>query len=275
MNLRALAEVDSAAHFGALARPETAAWLISLAVHVIAGGIFWQHLGRIEPAAPKPMMMRASIRTLAPPSAPEAARETTPAPQAAREKSVQSVVPAPNRAVARGAAPILVPKQATPTQQLDPVQPTNSTAVAAASAPAAEATASAQSASPIIAVAQPTAPMVAAPPPASSAPPTARASTHQHVAGHVDVKYLHTPKPEYPPAARRRGLEGTVLIRVLVNPDGIPGETRLVGPSGTDALDQAALAAVLRWRFTPAREGNLAIAHWVDIPITFRLDGKS
>ena len=95
------------------------------------------------------------------------------------------------------------------------------------------------------------------------------------MAGHVDVKYLHTPKPEYPPAARRRGLEGTVLIRVLVNPDGIPGETRLVGPSGTDALDQAALAAVLRWRFTPAREGNLAIAHWVDVPITFRLDGKS
>lgn len=117
--------------------------------------------------------------------------------------------------------------------------------------------------------------MVAAVLPASVAPATARASTHQHVAGHVDVKYLHTPKPDYPPAARRRGLEGTVLIRVLINPDGIPGEARLVGPSGTDALDQAALAAVLRWRFTPAREGNVAIAHWVDIPITFRLDGKS
>lgn len=268
MKLTYPAGFDNAPNLGALLQPQTAAWMISLAVHAIAGGIFWQHLGRVEPVAPKPAPMRASIRTLAPPSPPEAAA----APTAAPRKSVPATLPAPKRPAPHSAALIAMPTPTTPTQQNTSVQPVDATAVAAAPVPAAATTVDAPPAT--IAAAQPAPAPVAAATPASAAPPAVRASTHQHVAGHVDVKYLHTPKPDYPPAARRRGLEGTVLIRVLVNPDGIPGETRLIGPSGTDALDQAALAAVLRWRFTPAREGNLAIAHWVDIPITFRLDGK-
>lgn len=245
--------------------------MISLAVHAIAGGMFWQHLGRVEPVPPKPMMMRASIRTLAPPSAEQAAA----APAAAPGRNVQALVPAPHRLPPRTAMAMPTPTPTPSTPQQNPAQPSAATTVAAAPAPAAEATAAAQSPSPTIAAAQSPAPMLAATPSASAAPPTTRAITHQHMAGHIDAKYLHTPKPDYPPAARRRGLEGTVLIRVLISPDGIPGEARLLGPSGTDVLDQAALAAVLRWRFTPAREGNLAIEHWVDIPITFRLDGKT
>ena len=258
MSLTHAAEVNSATRLGALFRPEAAAWVISLAVHAIAGGIFWQHLGRVEPVASKPMLMRASIRTLAPPPAPDAA--ATPG------KSVQAAAPAPNRTAPRTATPPPIPSHTPPTLQQPPPQLSNATSDAAAPAPLAEPTAAAPAPSATIAATQPAAQMIAAAP---------TASTHQHVAGHIDAKYLHTPKPDYPPAARRRGLEGTVLIRVLISPDGIPGEARLLGPSGTDVLDQAALAAVLRWRFTPAREGNLAIEHWVDIPITFRLDGKT
>ena len=109
----------------------------------------------------------------------------------------------------------------------------------------------------------------------TSAPPArellAFAASHAAPAGHTDVSYLYNPKPAYPSMARKLGIEGTVKLRVLVNPEGVPEQPRVLDSSGTEALDAAALEAVRRWRFVPAREGKLTVAHWVDIPITFKL----
>lgn len=86
--------------------------------------------------------------------------------------------------------------------------------------------------------------------------------------------YLRNPPPEYPLAARRRGQEGLVLLAVRVNESGSPVEVRIARSSGSGVLDDAALAAVERWSFVPARRGDQAIAAWVEVPVRFRLKDR-
>jgi protein TonB len=87
-----------------------------------------------------------------------------------------------------------------------------------------------------------------------------------------DAAYLNNPRPAYPLAARRRGDQGTVLIRVLVTADGVATSVGLEKTSGHPSLDEAALAAVKSWRFIPARQGGQAIESPYVVPVVFRLD---
>jgi protein TonB len=75
----------------------------------------------------------------------------------------------------------------------------------------------------------------------------------------------------YPDLARRRGLAGTVLLRVRVAADGTVESAEVATSSGHEILDQAAVEAVRRWRFAPARRGDTAVAHEVRVPIEFKL----
>ncbi len=102
----------------------------------------------------------------------------------------------------------------------------------------------------------------------------AMATTRAEMNRHSDVAYLHNPKPAYPPMARKLGIEGTVTLRILVSADGATEQSRIITSSGTEALDAAAMEAVQRWRFVPARDGRVAIAHWVDVPISFKLGAR-
>ncbi len=91
------------------------------------------------------------------------------------------------------------------------------------------------------------------------------------VAARFEVAALNNPKPPYPLAARRRGYQGKVLVRAHVLADGRCARVLLKETSGYDLLDNAALKTVRRWRFVPARRGDIAIDSWVDVPIAFRL----
>lgn len=88
-----------------------------------------------------------------------------------------------------------------------------------------------------------------------------------------DAAYLDNPRPAYPPAARRRGDQGRVQLRVLVSKAGLAERVELHRSSGSAALDQAARAAVERWRFVPARRGHETLSDWVIVPILFSLEG--
>jgi protein TonB len=77
--------------------------------------------------------------------------------------------------------------------------------------------------------------------------------------------------PSYPPSARRQGIEGIVRVRVLVGPDGKVIQALVVKTSGYDALDEAALEAVVDWRFEPARRDGEPVRSWASVPIQFRL----
>ncbi len=84
--------------------------------------------------------------------------------------------------------------------------------------------------------------------------------------------YLSNPRPPYPLAARRRGLEGRVVLKVEVLEDGSCGRLSVSRSSGHELLDQAALEAVKQWRFVPAHRGGAAVVAWVEVPIVFRLE---
>jgi protein TonB len=79
-------------------------------------------------------------------------------------------------------------------------------------------------------------------------------------------------KPDYPIAARKQGLEGKVLLRVTVAPDGRISSVTVVESSGHKILDNAARDGVARWRFAPARRASGAIASVIDVPIEFKLN---
>lgn len=86
--------------------------------------------------------------------------------------------------------------------------------------------------------------------------------------------YLSNPRPPYPLAARRLGVEGRVVLRAEILENGTCNRIAVSQSSGHSVLDNAALQAVKQWRFMPARRGGEAVAAWVEIPITFRLDGR-
>lgn len=78
--------------------------------------------------------------------------------------------------------------------------------------------------------------------------------------------------PEYPRRAREDGIQGLVVVRVIIGTDGRvePGHTRVI--RSVAALDEAAIAAVNQWRFSPAigREGR-PVRVIVKLPVEFSL----
>jgi protein TonB len=86
--------------------------------------------------------------------------------------------------------------------------------------------------------------------------------------------YTYNPKPRYPRAARRHGQEGTVMLLVEVLANGRVGEIEIEESSGYELLDNAAVTAVRRWRFVPAKKGSLSVSARVRIPVEFNLEGE-
>ena len=75
--------------------------------------------------------------------------------------------------------------------------------------------------------------------------------------------------PVYPPDARRKGIEGTVMVQALVGRDGAVHDTRIV--KSIPGLDKAAVAAVKQWTFKPALSKGKPMAVWVAVPVQFTL----
>lgn len=96
---------------------------------------------------------------------------------------------------------------------------------------------------------------------AASSPPGVEASP----------AYAENPAPVYPRIARRRGLEGEVWLRVRVSPEGGVFSVEVERSSGHPVLDGAAVEAVRKWRFHPARAGEVPVEGVVRVPIRFEL----
>lgn len=110
------------------------------------------------------------------------------------------------------------------------------------------------------------------PPPAPAAQATPEPAPAREEPARFDAAYLNNPRPNYPKISRRLGEEGTVYLRAHVLPDGSPEQVRIDRSSGSERLDEAALDAVRKWRFVPAKRGTSAVPAWVVIPITFNLE---
>lgn len=88
----------------------------------------------------------------------------------------------------------------------------------------------------------------------------------------MQLQYERAPSPSYPRAAIQRGLEGTVLLRVLVDTDGSPLEVGIERSSGHAVLDREAVRHVQRsWHFRPAMRDGQAVQAVGLVPIEFTL----
>ncbi len=83
--------------------------------------------------------------------------------------------------------------------------------------------------------------------------------------------FLQNPKPVYPAAARRRGMQGVVLLGVKISRDGYVKNIEVLKTSGFKVLDRSAIKSVLLWRFIPAKKGLENVPSEMEIPIRFIL----
>jgi periplasmic protein TonB len=84
-------------------------------------------------------------------------------------------------------------------------------------------------------------------------------------------RYQENRPPAYPEQARRRRIEGTVVLEVLVNGGGSVNHLAVQASSGHRLLDEAALRAVRGWRFEPGRRGSVPVTTKVLVPVRFVL----
>ena len=115
--------------------------------------------------------------------------------------------------------------------------------------------------------------------PATLSPPSVpvAASTAGHDAAEVDVpvRLSRAFRPVYPPAAKAKGIEGKVVLRVSVSAEGKLLDVEVIRSSGSDLLDAAALKAVRRADFSPARRVGRAVETTIELPIQFLLKNGS
>jgi periplasmic protein TonB len=81
---------------------------------------------------------------------------------------------------------------------------------------------------------------------------------------------LHEVKPDYTEEARSRGIEGEVVLEIVVRSDGSVGNVRILRGLGA-GLDQRASEAVRQWRFSPARRHGSPVDVMVEVAVEFRI----
>ncbi len=81
---------------------------------------------------------------------------------------------------------------------------------------------------------------------------------------------IYAPDPEYSEEARKAKYQGTVVLWTVIGPDGRTHEIRVSRSLGM-GLDQKAVEAVRKWRFTPAMKDGHPVAVQVNIEVNFRL----
>lgn len=84
---------------------------------------------------------------------------------------------------------------------------------------------------------------------------------------------LSKAEPAYPNEARNAGQAGTVVLRIQILTNGRPGSISVTASSGYALLDRAAIDAVKRWRFIPAkdRSSGKSVVSYTTLPVVFEL----
>ena len=83
-------------------------------------------------------------------------------------------------------------------------------------------------------------------------------------------RLLREVKPDYTEEARQLGIEGEVVMEIIVGRDGSVRDIRVLQSLGS-GLDQRAAAAVRQWRFQPARRLGSPVDVLVEVAVEFRL----
>jgi len=83
---------------------------------------------------------------------------------------------------------------------------------------------------------------------------------------------IHRISPLYPFTARRRGLEGRVVLKFIVKANGSVGDISVIRSAPEGVFDTAAVNAVKQWKFKPASKRGKSVNCWIIQPIRFELE---
>ena len=99
---------------------------------------------------------------------------------------------------------------------------------------------------------------------ASVAPPQVR------VGGDIkEPKKIKDVKPVYPEAAKAAGVQGIVIIEIMIGTDGAVNEAKVL--RSVPELDRAAVDAVMQWKYTPTLLNGEPVKVIMTVTVTFSL----
>ena len=122
-------------------------------------------------------------------------------------------------------------------------------------------------------VAPPATPGIEGTQPMPPTPPSATPNEGVDTTAPVEATLAYRSAPlQFPVQAMRRHMQGTVLLRVLVDESGQPLQVEVEHGSGYALLDRSAREQVLaHWRFQPAMANGHAVRAWARVPVSFVL----
>jgi TonB family protein len=84
---------------------------------------------------------------------------------------------------------------------------------------------------------------------------------------------IYKPEPPYSKEAQDAKLEGSVILRAVVAPDGAVSKVELVKGLGKHGmgLDKSAVETVKTWRFKPAMKGGKPVSRKVVVEVSFKM----
>ncbi|MBN9663168.1 MAG: TonB family protein [Acidobacteria bacterium] len=91
--------------------------------------------------------------------------------------------------------------------------------------------------------------------------------------GVTTPKLIHKVEPEYSREASNAGVQGTLMLEIIVSEKGIPGSIQVLSPMGF-GLDERAVRAVEQWRFEPGRKEGQPVPVLANVEVNFRLSGE-
>ncbi|MFL3009097.1 MAG: TonB family protein [Candidatus Neomarinimicrobiota bacterium] len=78
-------------------------------------------------------------------------------------------------------------------------------------------------------------------------------------------------RPIYPEIAQEAGIEGVIVVQAFIDEKGRVKETQILKGVPNTGLDEAAMDAIRKTRFKPAKQRERAVGVWISIPVNFRL----
>ena len=102
------------------------------------------------------------------------------------------------------------------------------------------------------------------------APENASGPVYEIGNGVMAPKVVYAPDPEYTDKARKKKINGTVVVAMIVTPEGTVRDVK-IAKSLDKELDKQATAAVSKWRFEPARKDGKPVAVHLKAEVSFRL----
>ena len=111
-----------------------------------------------------------------------------------------------------------------------------------------------------------------APPPPPDEGPTSRFVAYDDPPEPIGGYKAIQKNVRYPEIAREAGIEGLVIIQAFINKSGIVTETVVLKSIPNTGLDEAAMDAIKRTRWKPARQRDMKVGVWISVPVNFKLN---